>query len=99
MPVPDRQDLIDGLTALFDETGKAHHQAFIRQKGEDPRWASWYANYTHDRIEALLDIAIPESDLAALIEDIEERREREAPNARWPRFYAEFFADRFTDEG
>ena len=98
MPVPDHQDLIDGLTALFDETGKAHQQAFIRQKGEDPRWASWYANYAHDRVEALLDIEISDRDLATLIEDIEERREREKPRAHWPRYYAEFFADRFADE-
>jgi hypothetical protein len=98
MPVPTRQDLIDGLTALFDETGKAHHQAFIREDGEDPKWATWYADYAHDRIEALLDIEISDKELATLLEDIEERRARESPNAQWPRYYAEFFADRFGEE-
>jgi hypothetical protein len=96
--MPDRQDLIDGLTALFDETGKAHHQAFVQSDDEDPEWAAWYSHYSHDRIEALLDIEIPESELAALLVDIEEARARHSSDARWPRFYAEFFADRFSDE-
>lgn len=92
------QDLIDGLTVLFDETGKAHHQAFLRTDGEDSAWAKWYADYSHDRVEALLDIAIPESELAELFESVEARREREAPDAAWPRYYAVFFAERFGNE-
>jgi hypothetical protein len=94
----DRQDLIDALETLFDETGKAHHQAFVATDGEDPTWAEWYAHYAHDRIEALLDIEIPESELARLFEDVEKRREREAPASEWPRYWAEFFVERFADE-
>jgi hypothetical protein len=93
-----RQDLIDGLTSLFDETGKAHHQAYVRTDGEDPRWTEWYAHYAHDRIEALLDVVIPESDLSRLLEDVEAGRKRSAPESKWPRYYAEFFVDRFGDE-
>ena len=93
-----RQDLIDGLEALFDETGNSHHQAFVATDGEDPAWAEWYAHYSHDRIEALLDVEIAESKLAQLFEDIEKRRKREAPTSEWPRYYAEFFVDRFGDE-
>lgn len=92
------QDLIDGLTALFEETGQAHHQAFLSTDGEDPEWAQWYADYAHDRIEALLDIAIGETELAALLEDIEEQRGRDDPDSGWPRYYAEFFAERYGED-
>jgi putative heme degradation protein len=94
----DRQDLIDALETLFDETGKAHHQAFVATDGEDPAWTEWYAHYAHNRIEALLDVEIPESELARLFKDVEKRREREAPASKWPRYWAEFFVDRFADE-
>lgn len=89
-------DLVEGLTALFDEAGKAHHQAFAATDGEDSEWAEWYATYAHDRVEALLDIQIPEDDLAALFQDVEERRRREG-SPSWPRFYARFFAERFGE--
>lgn len=93
-----REDLIDGLTVLFDEAVKAHHQAFLQTDGRDPQWADWYAHYSHNRIEALLDVEIPESELAGLLEDTEVLRQHEDPGAPWPRFTAEFFVERFEGE-
>lgn len=93
-----RQNLIDALTVLFDETIKAHRQAFLPTNGRDPMWARWYAHYAHDRIEALLDVEIPESGLAGLMEDIDNLRQEAKPAVPWPRFAAEFFVERFEDE-
>lgn len=90
-------DVLVAMTTLLEETGKAHHQAFLSQDGDDPEWARWYADYAHDRIEALLDIAIGESDLAALFEEIEEQRRRDDPDAPWARYYAQFFTERYGE--
>lgn len=90
------RDLVAALTALFDETEKAHHPEFLDANGEDPEWAEWYARHTREKIEALLGIAIPESDLAVLLADVEERRGREG-GPPWAAYYARFFVERFGE--
>lgn len=87
--------LVEALTDLFEETRKAHHQDFRDVGGEDPGWASWYADYAHERIEAMLDVALGQGKLARLLEEAEEGRAEESPDADRSRWYAEFFARRF----
>lgn len=93
-----RDDVLAALTTLFDETGRAHQQAFVATRDEDSDWAAWYAHYAHDRLEALLDADLPEGQLAALFEEIEERREADSGGRDWPEYYAEAFLERFPTE-
>ena len=48
------QDTRKQLAALFQETGAAHHRAYIQTDGEDPDWPLWYAEHIHDQVNTLL---------------------------------------------
>jgi hypothetical protein len=37
------EGLLGELETLFQEAGKAHHEAFIDTGGEDLEWPAWYA--------------------------------------------------------
>lgn len=93
-----RDDLLTALATLFEETGNAHKQAFLGTEPDDEERAAWYAHYAHDRLEALLDIDLPEGELTELLEAIEEQRSAEPRDRAWPDYYAEAFAERFFDD-
>jgi len=89
---------IEELTQLFQETGKAHHEAFVATDGEDPDWAIWYANRLVEPIATLLDERRTRTELiVALVEASEEHQVR-APEEPWAEFYAKYFCDRFVCE-
>ncbi len=84
------------LEELLAETGPAHHQAFIATDGEDPEWATWYAEYLCQRVNAMLEIDLDVPDLAALLTAAEAERTKHFPDAEWPRFYAEYLLERYA---
>ncbi len=79
---------IDKLTALFKETGKAHHEAFAATDGEDPDWAIWYADYLHDRLLPFLAAPITRSRIVFCLVAIADEHETADPGAPWTGFYA-----------
>ncbi len=81
------------LADLFQETGTAHHQAFIATDGVDPEWASWYAQYLVEKLPSLLNATLPESEIAILLETASEKHAAQDPDADWKVFYAKFFME------
>jgi hypothetical protein len=82
------------LAALFREAGRAHHQAFIATNGDDPDWPCWYAKYLSPKLVPFLGVRLTNSELAQMLDEVEERRKTESPAADWPDFYAELFLAR-----
>jgi hypothetical protein len=82
-------DQIDRLTAHFRAAGEAHHEAFAHVAGADPEWAAWYARHVLRRAGAVLGEATTTGELGRLLDRAEAQRQREAPDAEWPRYYAE----------
>ena len=78
------------LTALFQETVSAHHQAFIETDGDDPEWPLWYATYLQPRLSRLLAISCTKSQLVYLLLSAEHHHQREASSEHWTVYYAEF---------
>lgn len=76
------------LTALFEETGKAHHQAFAATDGEDPDWAIWYANYLHDRIGPVVAAPLTRSRLVFCLLETDDEHRVTSPDSPWPEYYA-----------
>lgn len=83
----------DQLTALFRESGPAHHQAYIETNGDDPEWPLWYANYLHERLNNLLDTKLTKSELVYWLISVEKDRQKNTPQAYWPDYYAHFFLE------
>ena len=79
---------VQELATLFQDTGKAHHQAFIESDGEDPEWPLWYADYLHDKLTPYLAAPLTRSRLVfCLVETDEEHRLAHADEP-WPSYYA-----------
>jgi hypothetical protein len=86
---------IQELTDLFDETGKAHHQAYSETDGFDPDWPFWYADYLIDKLPPLLEANMSRSDLVYLMVHLSKLQPAEAPGAWWPRYYARYLVKRY----
>ena len=89
--------LVSELTALFDTAGKAHHEAFASVNGEDPDWPEWYAARLIERFSELTGQAQTVESLGRRLAELEARRQREAPDAAWARYYAERIVEEIDD--
>jgi hypothetical protein len=89
-------DLLYEIEALFRETGKAHHKAFIHTDGADPEWPLWYAEYLLNKLGTLLNAKLTKSELIYLIVSADKEMSLMAPGADWSRYYANFFVDRYS---
>ena len=89
-------NLIDQLTDLFEEAGKAHHVAFAAVDGADAEWPIWYADYLMDKLPPLLGKSFSLSELAELLTQLSKEHTLNAPSTPWPSYYAKFFVDHYA---
>ena len=92
----DTQNLTDQLTSLFEQAGKAHHQAFASVDGADADWPIWYAEYLMDKLPSLLGATFTKSELVYLLVRLSKQQAFDAPGGKWPRYYARFFVEAYT---
>lgn len=76
------------LTELFEETGKAHHQAFLDTDGEDPEWPLWYAEYLEKRLQPFLATPMTKSRLVYCLVGADNEHRATSSGTPWPEFYA-----------
>ena len=87
---------IPALTQLFEEAGKAHHQAFLATNGADPAWPAWYAAFVTDRLNDLLRTSFSQAQVADLLVALNHRYDVEDPIPGWPEFYAQVLVDEYA---
>lgn len=92
MPNPD---LVQRLSDLFMETGQAHHQAFVEADGKDPDWPLWYAEHLREPLGKHLGGEFTKTQLVYLLVLADKQQNLQAPGAKWPRYYARFFIERY----
>ena len=85
------QIAVDRLAALFEETGKAHHQAYIATNGEDPEWPLWYADYLVERITDLLGKKLTRSEISHWLLLADAAASKSSESGGWTEKYAAFF--------
>ncbi len=90
------RELIKQLEALFQETGQAHHEAFVESGGEDPEWPLWYAEHALEKLKELLNVSFTKSQLVYLLLTASNEQQVRAPGADWAWYYARFFQERYT---
>jgi hypothetical protein len=86
------------ISALLHEAGETHHTVYRITDGEDPDWASWYADWLldHSELPELLGGAPVRSHLVAELVALE--RELGAEQG-WEDGYAARVVDRFRVSG
>ena len=79
------------VAALLDEAGETHHRVYRIVDGDDPDWASWYADWLINLSELpeLLGAKPVRSELVWLLVDLDKQYARQGPEQPWPQWYAE----------
>ena len=86
------------IAELLHEAAETHHVVFRITDGDDPDWASWYADWLldHSELPDLLGAAPIRSHLVHALVDLDRRYEAEHPSERWEDFYASELTVRFA---
>ena len=95
MGTPDRNTRI---ATLLHEAAGTHHVVYRIVDGDDPDWASWYADWLLDLSELpdLLGYRPVRSHLVHALVELDRRYTAEERGERWEDWYAERLADGAT---
>lgn len=83
-------DRISSIADVLHDAAETHHIVYKIVDGEDPDWASWYADWLihHSRLPDLLGTAPVRSELVYLLVRCDKEFVATAPAGRWEEYYA-----------
>jgi hypothetical protein len=86
------------IADLLHEAGETHHRVYRIVDGDDPDWASWYADWLLELSELpeLLGTKPVRSELVWALVQLGKDYAAEQPEAAWPGWYAERLVERFS---
>jgi hypothetical protein len=81
---------------LLHEASETHHVVFRIVDGDDPDWASWYADWLldHSELPQLLGTTPVRSHLVHALVELDSEYTAEPREQRWEDWYAERLAER-----
>jgi hypothetical protein len=84
------------LAELLHEAAETHHVVYRITDGDDPDWASWYADWLLNLSELpeLLGARPVRSQLVHALVQLDRDYTEAAPDERWEDWYAERLAER-----
>lgn len=85
------------ISDLLHEAGETHHQVYRIVDGDDPDWASWYADWLLELSELpeLLGTKPIRSELVYLLVKLDKEFTERNPGGRWEDYYARELTARF----
>ena len=90
-------DTVEQIAELFEETGKAHHQAFIETDGDDPEWPLWYAERMKEPLGELLTYDFTISELIYWLFHLDKVYREKTPAEPWATYYGNVLVNEFVD--
>lgn len=90
------------ISDLLQEVADTHHRVYRITDGDDPDWASWYADWliSLSELPRLLGTRPVRSELVYLLVDLDKRyAAQDSPAEPWPAYYAREFAGHFAAAG
>jgi hypothetical protein len=86
------------IADLLHEAAETHHVVYRITDGDDPDWASWYADWLLDLSElpSLLGGRPVRSHLVHALVDLDRAFMAESPAERWEDWYAARLSERLT---
>jgi hypothetical protein len=89
---------LDAIAALLDEASETHHTVYRITDGDDPDWASWYADWLlHlSELPGRLGARPVRSHLVHALVQLDRDFNTTEVDGRWQDFYALGLMDRFT---
>jgi hypothetical protein len=88
----------DQIAALLHEAGETHHRVYRIVDGDDPDWASWYADWLLNLSELpqILETTPVRSELVWLLVSLDKEYADASPELPWPQWYAQRIVERFA---
>ena len=92
-------DEADRIAALLQEASETHHLVYRIVDGDDPDWASWYADWLLNLSELpqFLRTKPVRSELTWLLVSMDKEYTASQPDTPWPQWYAERIVERFGE--
>jgi hypothetical protein len=89
------------IAALLHEAGETHHTVYRIVEGDDPDWASWYADWLTNLSELpqILETRPVRSELTWLLVSLDKAYTDTKPETPWPQWYAEQIVEHFSAAG
>jgi hypothetical protein len=90
-------DESDRIAALLHEAGETHHLVYRIVDGDDPDWASWYAQWLLDLSELtqVLGTTPVRSELVWMLVSLDKEYTNTKPDVPWPQWYAQHIVAHF----
>jgi hypothetical protein len=81
----------DRLAAVLREAAETHHRVYRIVDGEDPDWASWYAQglITLSELPEILGVTLVRSELVYLLVRLDKEYTAGRPDQPWESHYAD----------
>jgi hypothetical protein len=86
------------ISSLLHEAGETRHGVYRIVDGDDPDWASWYADWliTLSELPQLLGRRAVRSELVYMPVKLDKEYAAHGPAAPWEQLYAQQIADHFS---
>jgi hypothetical protein len=86
------------VAELLHEAAETHHVVYRITDGDDPDWASWYADWLLELSElpAVLGVRPVRSHLVHALVELDRQYTEAAPGEAWETWYARGLLDRFA---
>jgi hypothetical protein len=93
-------DRTDRVATLLYEAGETHHRVYRIVDGDDPDWASWYADWLVNLSELpeILGGKPVRSELVWLLVSLDKDYDAAGSETPWPHFYAERILEHFAGQ-
>jgi hypothetical protein len=94
-------DNADKVSSLLHEAAETHHIVYRITDGDDPDWASWYADWLVKLSELpdLLELKPVRSELVYMLVRLDKKYTIESPDEKWEDFYARGLLEHFRRVG
>jgi hypothetical protein len=86
------------IAELLHEAGETHHTVYRIVDGDDPDWASWYADWLINLSELpqILGTTPVRSELVWLLVSLGKEYADTSPELPWPQWYAQRIVEQFA---
>jgi hypothetical protein len=91
-------DRSEQVAALLHEAGDTHHVVYRIVDGDDPDWASWYADWLVNlsELSQILGATPVRSELVWRLVGLDNEYTSANPSEPWPQWYAERIIEHFA---
>jgi hypothetical protein len=81
---------VERVAALLKEAGETHHIVYRIVDGDDPDWASWYADWLIrlSELPTILKTTPVRSELVYMLVKLDREYQDGKPSEPWERYYA-----------